>query len=140
MACPGRQIAVLSSVPCAGLAHLEECSGQGVCAGSLLRWMGRHRRDAVSQPRTGWSTSFPRSRRMLCSLTGISIRDGSSGVLFPCLPFDESEGQRNMAIWGLSSLLLRCQKRPQVICHDSGNIYKIKKKIPQTWPIILFKK
>ena len=83
VACQGRQRAVLFSVRCTGLAHLESAVGRVVCADSLLRWMEGLLKGTLSAS-IGRSeiTSFPRSRRIFFSLSTISVWPGSLGFCF----------------------------------------------------------
>ena len=83
MAFQGRQMAVLFSMRCTGLVHLESAVGGFVCANSLLRWMEGLLEGTLSAG-IGWGeiTSFPRSRRIFFSLYTISIWPGSLGFCF----------------------------------------------------------
>lgn len=117
VACQGRQIAALVSVQCAGFTHLEECSGQSVCADSLLRWMeGPFKGTPSASIGPGKIASIPRSKRIYIFFFINNHLHYSRRLCFFLFGLRDKEG---MTIWGLSSLLLRCQKRPQFISRNS---------------------
>lgn len=136
VACQGRQIAALVSVQCAGLTHLEECSGQSVCADSLLRWMeGPFKGTPSASVGPGEIASIPRSKRMYFFFINNHLHYTRKRWFFS-FGLRDKEG---MTIRDLSSLLLRCQKRPQFMSHNSKkNLTRWKIRFPQTQPIILF--
>lgn len=111
VACQGRQMAVLFSVRCTGLVHLESVVGRVVCAESLLRWMEGPLKGTLSAS-TGRSeiTSFLRSRRTFFSLSTISIWPGSLGFCFLVCLLMGLRTEKVWQFWGFSSLWLRYQR------------------------------
>jgi len=92
-------MAVLFSMRCTGLVHLESVVGRVVCAESLLRWMEGPLKGTLSAS-TGRSeiTSFPRSRRTFFFIIHHLHLTRKLGFLFSCLPFDGSQDREGVAI------------------------------------------
>ena len=104
MAFQGRQMAVLFSMRCTGLVHLESAVGRFMCANSLLRWMEGPLEGTFSAG-IGWGeiTSFPRSRRIFFFFIHHLHLTRKLRFLFSGLPL---LGLRTEKVWQFEASLL----------------------------------